>query len=165
MSDQLPRDELRKVRDELLKRLTHIEERVKKLEEMVDPTNLVEINWRIARIEAFSQRLLTFSRNELITIPRFEEELREYLSNLNALIELLRSRMKSINWNLIEESTSTVIHAAKEAGLPFRAIANLIIEKLGDDVVKVVSEKDIEEAYGLIDLNYWRRLLRERRLI
>ncbi|MCD6312365.1 MAG: hypothetical protein J7L79_00945 [Thaumarchaeota archaeon] len=154
-----------KARNELSKRLEELESRIKRLEELIDLMNLIEISWRIAQIEAFSQRLLTSSRNELITIPRFEEELREYLNNLNALIKLLRSRMKSVNWKLVEESTSTVIHAAKEAGLPFRAIANLMIEKLGDDVVKVVSEKDIEEAYGLIDLNYWRRLLRERRFI
>lgn len=165
LSDQVLKDELRKVKDELLEKLTGVEERVKKLEELVEPTNLIEINWRIARIEAFSQRLLTHSRNELITIPRFEEELREYLSNLHALIKLLRSRIKSVNWKLVEESTSMVIHAAKEAGLPFRALAALMIEKLGDDVVKVVSGKAIEEAYGLIDLNYWKRLLRERGLI
>ena len=157
--------EVEKAGDELSKKLEELESRVKRLEELIASMNLIGISWKIARIEALSQRLLTYSRNELITIPRFEEELREYLSNLHALIKLLRSRMKSIDWKLIEESTSTVIHAAKEAGLPFRAIANLIIEKLGDDVVKVVSEKDIEEAYGLIDLNYWRRLLRERRLI
>lgn len=38
-------------------------------------------------------------------------------------------------------------------------------KKFGDEVIKVVGGKVIEEAYRLMDLNYWKKLLKEGQLI
>ncbi|MCD6591415.1 MAG: hypothetical protein J7K78_00155 [Thaumarchaeota archaeon] len=158
-------EEIRKLRSELSKRLADLENRVKHLEETRDPSYMVELVWRVACIEASAQRLLSHARNTLTTLPQFEEELNNYFENLGEFVRLMKDKEIPVNWSLLERSTSMVLQAAREAGLPFRSIASSIIDKLDKDAVKVLSEEMIEKTYGLTDLEYWKGLLRRRHLV
>ncbi|MCD6591665.1 MAG: hypothetical protein J7K78_01440, partial [Thaumarchaeota archaeon] len=85
--------------------------------------------------------------------------------NLGEFVRLMKDKEIPVNWSLLERSTSMVLQAAREAGLPFRSIASSIIDRLDKDAVKVLSEEMIEKTYGLTDLEYWRSLLRRRHLV
>ena len=154
-------EEIRKAWKESSEKLEELEKKVKKLERISDISSMIEINWRIAHMEAFAQRLLSSARNAVINLPRFEEGLKEYFEDLSSLLKILEERGWPINWDLVRKSTSIILHAAKEIGLPFRVVADLVVEKLGKDAAKVFSEKEIEEAYGLTDLDLWKKILRE----
>ncbi|MCD6421135.1 MAG: hypothetical protein J7L17_01855 [Thaumarchaeota archaeon] len=154
--------EVEKLRDEVMSKVSELESRVGKIEEELNILpNIVEASWRIAQLESSAQRILSHSRSPLITLPMFEQELSKYFDELKELITILRDASMPMNWSLIGRSASTVLRAAKEAGISFGLIANLMIERLGDYAAKIIDENVVGEVYGLAELEYWRRLLRK----
>jgi chromosome segregation ATPase len=152
-------DEVRRLREEISGKIQELEERVKKLEDAISPSRIVSISWRIARVEASAHRILSMARNTLVSVPDMERDLRDYFADLGSLVEVIRGETGAVSWDLVKSCTSVAIHAAKTAGLPFRIIANIAIDKLGEVAADAIDEKVIKEVYGLVDLDYWRRLV------
>ena len=154
--------EVEKLRDELVGKISELESRVGRLEEKLNILpSIVEASWRIAQLESSAQRILSHSRSPLVTLPIFEQELSKYFDELKDLIAILKDASISVNWSLIGRSASMVLRAAKEAGISFGPLASLMIEKLGGYAAKVIDENVVGEVYGLAELKYWRKLLRE----
>ena len=154
--------EVEKLRDELMRKISELESRVGKIEEELNILpNIIEASWRIAQLESSAQRILSHSRSPLITLPMFEQELSKYFDDLKDLITILRDANIPVNWSLIGRSASMVLRAAKEAGISFGPLANLMIEKLGGYAAKVIDENVVGEVYGLAELKYWKKLLEE----
>ena len=151
-------DEVRRLREEISGKIQELEERVKKLEDAILQL-IVSISWRIARVEASAHRILSMARNTLVSVPDMERDLRDYFADLGSLVEVIRGETGAVSWDLVKSCTSVAIHAAKTAGLPFRIIANIAIDKLGEVAADAIDEKVIKEVYGLVDLDYWRRLV------
>lgn len=152
-------EEIRRLRDEFSERIHELEERIKRLENLTTPARLIMINWRIARIEASAHRILSSARNTLTSIPELEKDLKEYFVDLGELIKVVGNEVGTVSWDLVKACTSIIIHAAKEAGLPFRIIASIAVEKLGASATEAIDENVIKEVYGLVDWDYWKRLV------
>ncbi|MEM0329029.1 MAG: hypothetical protein QXW02_01415 [Nitrososphaerota archaeon] len=150
--------EVKRLRVELLEKLHELEERIRRLEDIVSPSKLIAINWRIAHVEAFAHRILSLSKNTLTSVPEIERDLRDYFSDLGDLAKLIEREIGSVDWDLIRSCTFVVMRAARTAGLPFRTIASIAIEKLGGLAVEAIDENAVKEVYGFVDWDYWRSL-------
>jgi hypothetical protein len=60
-------EEVKRLGEEISERLQELEERVKKLEGAGSSSRIISISWRIARVEASAHRILSLSRNTLLT--------------------------------------------------------------------------------------------------
>lgn len=147
-------EEVKRLREELSEKLQELEERIKRLE-----GKIITINWRIAHIEAYAHRILSSAKNTLISVPEIEKDLRDYFSDLGSLVKVIEREFGAVNWDLIKSCTSVVIHAAKIAGLPFRVVTSIAVEKLGGLAAEAIDENAVKEVYGFVDLDYWKRLI------
>ncbi|MEM0223798.1 MAG: hypothetical protein QXJ99_05310 [Thermofilum sp.] len=151
-------EEVKRLRVELSEKLHELEERIRKLEDMVSPSKLIAINWRIAHVEAFAHRILSLAKNTFASVPEIERDLRDYFSDLGDLAKLIEKEVGSVDWGLIRSCTFVVIRAARTAGLPFRIVASIAIEKLGGLAAEAIDENAVKEVYGFVDWDYWRNL-------
>ncbi len=152
-------EEVRRLREEISGKLRELEERIKKLEDEISPSRIISITWRIARVEASAHRILSLARNTLVSVPDMEKDLRNYFADLGGLVEMVRREAGAVSWDLVKSCTSVAIHAAKTAGLPFRIIANIAIDKLGEAAADAIDENVVKGVYGLVDWDYWKRLI------
>lgn len=152
-------EEVRRLREEISGKLRELEERIKKLEDALSPSRIISITWRIARVEASAHRILSLARNTLVSVPDMEKDLRNYFADLGGLVEMVRREAGAVSWDLVKSCTSVAIHAAKTAGLPFRIIANIAIDKLGEAAADAIDENVVKGVYGLVDWDYWKRLI------
>ena len=150
--------EVKRLGEEISERLQELEERVKRLEDASSSSRIISISWRIARVEASAHRILSLSRNTLVSVPEIERDLRDYFSGLGDLVEVIRREASAVSWDLIRSCTSVVIHAAKTAGLPFRIVASIAVEKLGERAADAIDENVVKEVYGFVDWDYWKKV-------
>ncbi|RLF99956.1 MAG: hypothetical protein DRN47_02525 [Candidatus Wolframiiraptor sp.] len=147
---------IKRFRSEVFERLEKIEKRIDSLEGIQHPSGLLRLNWRLANVVASAQKLEILARNQKIMFFEFEEDFKNFLSDLKKLIDDLRDVMGSVDWELIQGHTTIMLSAAHRAGLPFTTVGTLLIDALGDDSVRAVSEKSIQEFYGASALAWWR---------
>lgn len=152
-------EEVRRLREELSEKIRELEKRIRKLEDLASPAKLIAINWRIARIEASAHRIFASARNALTSVPELERDLEDYFRDLGDLIVMMMEEVGEVGWNLVKTCTSIVVHAAKEAGIPFRIVADFAVERLGSSAAKALDEDVIKKTYGLVDWDYWRSLV------
>jgi len=152
-------EEVKRLLEEISGKLQELEERIRKLEDAISLSRIISITWRIARAEASAHRILSLARNTLVSVPDMEKDLRDYFTDLGGLVEVIRGEAGAVNWDLVKSCTSVAIYAAKTAGLPFRIIANIAIDKLGEMAAAAIDENVVKGVYGLVDWDYWKRLI------
>lgn len=152
-------EEVRRLREELSGKLQELEERIRRLEDASSPSKMIVINWMIARIEASAHRILSSAKNTLVSVPEIEKDLRDYFSDLRSLVDVIKREFATVSWDLVRSCTSVVVRAAKIAGIPFRVVASIAVEKLGELAAEAIDEKAVKEVYGFVDWDYWKKLI------
>jgi len=102
----------------------------------------------MTRVEASNHRILSLARNILVRVPDMKRGLRNYFADLGDLVEIIRREPGTVSRDLVKSYTSVVIHAAKTAGLPFRIIANIAIDKLGEMAAEAIDENVVKGFMG-----------------
>lgn len=146
---------------ELSERVERIEKRLSSLEKAFDPLSLVELSWRIAVFTASAHKLLNLAKSEKFMFLEFEEDLRDFLHELGKLLEAFKKTVGTVDWELVQESTSIMLSATKKMGIPFTTIANTSMDFLGGDAARIFKKEDVQRLYGEGDFEKWRKMIKQ----
>jgi len=121
--------------------------------------SFMELQYDLTTAVVLGYYLQISTKSPNSTIYEFEENLRKLLRVWKRVIEKNRKLFGVVNWPLIQDGSSIILNAARSIGLPFGTVAGLVVEVMGDDAEKFLSEASIAEIYGAVNLTQWRRLI------
>jgi len=147
------------LRDEVIKRLDEQEDRLKERVSKEDLATFMELQYHLTTAVVLGYYLQTLAKSSGPTIYEFEGHLRKLLKIWKKVIDGNRKLFGVANWPIIQEGSSLILNAAREIGLPFGTVAGLVVEVMGADAEKFLSEASIAEIYGTVNLTKWRRLM------
>ena len=147
------------LRDEVIRRLDDHEGRLRKSISKEELASFMELQYDLTTAVVLGYYLQISTKSPNSTIYEFEENLRKLLRVWKRVIEKNRKLFGVVNWPLIQDGSSMILSATRTMGLPFGTVAGHVVEVMGADAEKFLSEASIAETYGTVNLTKWRRLM------
>ena len=147
------------LRGETVKRLNELESRISEVSGRKELARLMELIYQLTVAVCLSYYLLMLAQSPQPVIHEFEEEFMKLLKAWKKVIEGNKELFGVVDWPIIQDGTEVILRAARRVGLPFGTIASRVVEVMGGDAEKFLSEASIAEIYGMINLAEWRRMI------
>lgn len=147
------------LRDEILKKLDELERRLGERISREELAKFLELQYHLTTAVALGYYLQILAKGPNPPLYEFEERLMKLLRIWKKVIDGNRELFGVVDWSIIQNGSSIILNAARSIGLPFGTVAGLVIEVIGADAEKFLSEASIAEIYGTINLTRWRRMI------
>mgnify|MGYP000212137930 CR=1 FL=1 len=147
------------LRNEVIKRLDEMERKLGERISKKELAKFLELHYNLITAVALGYYLQILAKSPNPTLYEFEEGLMKLLRIWKKVIDQNRELFGVVDWSIIQDGSSIILNAARSIGLPFGTVAGLVVEVMGADAEKFLSETSITEIYGTINLTRWRRLI------